>query len=401
MQFSATARAEVLALRASQIRDVANAGLGRADVLPFWFGESDLPTPMFIREAAARAVLEGQTFYTHNLGRADLRQSLSGYLTRLHERPIGVERLAICNSGVNALMLAAQAVVSPGDRVVVVAPVWPNVVEIPRILSAAVETVALEASGGRWRLDLDRLLKALTPDTKALFINSPNNPTGWTLPAEDRAAILQRCRQYGIWLIGDDVYERLYYGPASSAPSFLELVGDEDRVISTNSFSKAWRMTGWRLGWLVAPPSLMSALGVLLEYNTSCPPDFIQTGAVAALDQGEPSVAALRAEMAQARDQVVAGLSSLGGIEAPVPEGAMYSFFRLEGCTDSVATAKQLIETVGLGLAPGSAFGAEGAGWLRWCFAARPEKNAEGLRRLETYLNRRPARGRTKPAAVR
>jgi len=390
MTFPATARPEILALRTSQIREVANAGFGRADVLPFWFGESDLPTPQFIRDVAARAVAEGQTFYTHNLGRGDLRESLSNYLTKLHNRPIGIERLAICNSGVNALMLVAQALISPGDRVVVVAPVWPNVVEIPRILSARVETVALEARGGQWRLDLDKLFAALTPDTRALFINSPNNPTGWTLPAGDRAAILAHCRKHGIWLVGDDVYERLHYGAAESAPSFLELVEAEDRFISANSFSKAWRMTGWRLGWLVVPPALMSALGVLLEYNTSCPPDFIQTAAVAALDQGEASVAALRREMAAARDQVRAGLTGLGGIEAPEPEGGMYCFFRIDGCTDSVATAKDLIETVGLGLAPGSAFGPEGAGWLRWCFAARPEKNAEGLRRLETYLARRP-----------
>jgi aspartate aminotransferase len=392
MKFPATARAEVLALRTSQIREVANAGFGKADVLPFWFGESDLPTPQFIRDAAAKAVIEGQTFYTHNLGRADLRRSLSTYLARLHNRPVGIERLAICNSGVNALMLAAQAIVSPGDRVVVVAPVWPNVVEIPRILSASVETVALEARDGQWRLDLDRLLAALTPDTKALFINSPNNPTGWTLPAGDRGAILDHCRKYGIWLIGDDVYERLHFGQAASAPSFLAVVDDEDRFISVNSFSKAWRMTGWRLGWMVAPSALMSALGVLLEYNTSCPPDFIQTAAVAALDQGEPSVAALRAELMQSRDQVRTGLAQLGGIDAPEPEGGMYCFFRIDGCTSSVSVAKDLIESVGLGLAPGSAFGPEGAGWLRWCFAARPEKNAEGLRRLETYLQQRPAR---------
>jgi len=390
MTFVATARDVVLGLRASQIREVANAGFGRADVLPFWFGESDLPTPLFIREAAARAVLEGQTFYTHNLGRADLRQSLSTYLTRLHGRTVGIERLAICNSGVNALMLATQAVVGPGDRVVVVGPVWPNVVEIPRIVSASVEMVSLEARDGRWRLDLDRLLAALTPGTRALFINSPNNPTGWTLPADDRAAILRRCRKFGIWLIGDDVYERLHYGPEASAPSFLELTEPEDRFVSANSFSKAWRMTGWRLGWLVAPPALMDALGVLLEYNTSCPPDFIQTAAVAALDHGESSIVALRAEMAAARDQVVAGLNQLAGVEAPVPEGGMYCFFRLDGCGESVATAKDLIQTVGLGLAPGSAFGEEGAGWLRWCFAARPEKNAEGLRRLGAYR----ARGR-------
>lgn len=381
-----TARPEVLALRTSEIREVANAGMGREGILPFWVGESDQPTPEFIRRATAEALMEGQTYYTHNLGRLDLREALSAYLQRLHGRPFATEGLAITSSGVNALMLAAQAIVSPGDRVVVTAPVWPNVVEIPRILSARMETVSLDRAQGKWRLDLDKLMAALTPDTKALFLNSPNNPTGWTLPAEDRAAILERCRAYGVWLIADDVYERLIFGPGVAAPSFLELSEPGDRLISTNSFSKAWRMTGWRMGWMVLPPELTAAMGVVVEYNTSCAPDFIQTGALVALRDGEAHIAALRAELTQARDLVLNGLRSLPGVEAPEPEGGMYAFFSLPGRGPSMSLAKTLIDKVGLGLAPGTAFGPEGEGWLRWCFAARPEKNEAGLQRLRTFL---------------
>ncbi|WP_309090764.1 pyridoxal phosphate-dependent aminotransferase [Phenylobacterium sp.] len=384
----ATARPEVVALRSSKIREVANAGFGREGVLPFWFGESDQPTPAFIRDAAAKALGEGRTYYTHNLGTAELRGALADYLQDLHARPFGTERIAVTSSGVSAIMLAAQLVVSPGDRVVVVGPVWPNVPEIPRILSGHVEIVPLEAAQGRWRLDLDRLMEALTPDTRALILNSPNNPTGWTLAAEDRAAILERCRRLGIWLICDDVYERLSFGGGRSAPSFLPLAEPEDRLIGVNSFSKAWRMTGWRLGWMVVPPTLTDRLGVLLEYNTSCAPDFLQTAAATALREGEAHVEALRAELLAARDQVLGGLRALPGIEAPEPDGGMYAFFRLAGCTDSVALAKDMIEKVGLGLAPGAAFGAEGEGWLRWCFAAAPEKNAAGLERLARYLAR-------------
>jgi aspartate/methionine/tyrosine aminotransferase len=239
----AVPRPEVQNLRVSKIREVANAGMGRDDILPFWFGESDQPTPEFIRRAAAEALAEGRTYYTHNLGRSDLRQALSAYLTGLHAAPIGVDRIAVTSAGVSALMLATQLVVSPGDRVVVAGPIWPNVAEIPKILSAQVEVVPLEAAQGRWRLDLDRLLDALTPDTRMLVINSPNNPSGWMLPEEDRAAILARCRAYGIWLVCDDVYERLTFD-RPTAPSFLPLASPEDRVIGTNSFSKAWRMTG-------------------------------------------------------------------------------------------------------------------------------------------------------------
>ena len=384
--FDSIARPEVLALRASQIREIANAGMERADVLPFWVGESDQPTPAFIREATAQALMDGKTFYTHNLGRLDLREALSGYLGRLHGQPVGTERLAITSAGVNALMLVSQALISPGDKVVVTAPIWPNVVEIPRILSARMQTVALERAQGRWRLDLDRLMDALTPDTKALFLNSPNNPTGWTLPAEDRAAILERCRKYGIWLIADDVYERLIFGPGTSAPSFLPLADPGDRLISTNSFSKAWRMTGWRMGWMVLPPTLTDAMAVVVEYNTSCAPDFIQSGAIAALNDGEASIAELRADLRAARDLVLGALRQMPGVEAPEPEGGMYAFFRIEGRSESMALAKDLIHKVGLGLAPGSAFGPEGDGWLRWCFAHRPERNAAGLELLAKYL---------------
>ena len=387
----ATARPEVQALRTSQIREVANLGMARKDVLKFWVGESDQPTPAFIREATARALMAGETFYTHNLGREDLREALSAYLGRLHGQPVAFERLGITSAGVNALMLVSQAVISPGDRVVVTAPAWPNIVEIPRILSARLDTVALDRAQGRWRLDLDKLMTALTPDTKALFLNSPNNPTGWTLPAQDRAAILARCREYGIWLITDDPYERLIFGPPSgvmggSAPSFLPLAGDDERVISTNTFSKAWRMTGWRMGWMVLPKSLTESMGVVIEYNTSCAPDFIQSGAIAALNDGEASIAELRAELAAAKHQVVGALRQMPGVEAPEPEGGMYAFFRIEGVTDSVALAKDLIDKAGVGLAPGSAFGEEGQGWLRWCFANRPATNAAGLERLAAYL---------------
>ena len=385
--FAPIARPEVQALRMSKIREVANAGLGREDILTFWFGESDQPTPDFIRQPAARAMLDGRTYYTHNLGRADVRDSLSAYLTNLHGAPIGTERLAIVSAGVNAIQLAAQAVISPGDRAVVVGPIWPNVPEIPKILSASVEMVPLEPAQGRWRLDLDRLLDALTPDTKLLILNSPNNPTGWMLPEADRAPILERCRRHGIWLICDDVYERLTFD-RPSAPSFLPLATPEDRIIGTNSFSKAWRMTGWRLGWMVVPPALLERLGVLIEYNTSCAPDFVQAGAKAALDHGDAIIAEIRTDLTAARDQVIGALRRMPGVEAPMPDGGFYAFFRLEGCTDSMATCKSLIRDVGLGLAPGSAFGPEGEGWFRWCFAARPDKNAAGLERLSAYLAR-------------
>ncbi|WP_395065975.1 pyridoxal phosphate-dependent aminotransferase [Paraburkholderia silvatlantica] len=380
-------REAVRALRSSQIREVANAGFGVPDVLPFWFGESDRVTPPFIREAAAEALGRGDTFYTHNLGIAPLRESLARYVSELHGAT-AVDNLAVTSAGVNALMLAAQLVVGAGDRVVAVTPLWPNLVEIPKILGATVETVSLGYGERGWTLDLDRLLAALTPATRLLMINSPNNPTGWVMTRDQQRAVLEHCRRLGIWIVADEVYERLYYGDASerTAPSFLDLASREERLICVNSFSKAWLMTGWRLGWMVVPRSLTDDLGKLVEYNTSCAPSFVQQAGIAAVEHGESFTRALVADLRASRDHLAAALAKLPGVDLKVPHGAMYLFFRLAGAQNSFELCKALVRDVGLGLAPGSAFGPQGEGFVRWCYACDPVRLDAGVGRLARYL---------------
>jgi aspartate/methionine/tyrosine aminotransferase len=373
----------------SLIRAVANTAMGRQDVLPFWFGESDQSTPPFIREAAIASLREGETFYSENLGRPYLRQAISTYLTDLHQLPIGTDRIAVTTSGVSALMLASQLLVAPGDRVVTVTPLWPNAVEIPKVMSGRVTCVSLEVQNGRWTLPLEKLLDALTPGTRMLVLNSPNNPTGWTIRRAEQLAILEHCRRRGIWIISDDVYERLVYADGmKTAPSFLTLAAPGDRLIVINSFSKAWSMTGWRLGWMVVPSTLLAELASLLEYNTSCVSEFIQRAGATALEQGEPYVGQLRAQLATTKAKLFAALSSLPRLEVPEADGAMYLFLRVAGEDDSVHLAKRLIEEVGLGLAPGRAFGPEGEGWLRWCYAADTKKIESGIERLVHFLSR-------------
>jgi aspartate/methionine/tyrosine aminotransferase len=361
--------------------------MGEADVLAFWFGEPDEVTPAFIRDAGAASLARGETFYTQNFGIPPLREAIAGYVGGLHGATAEA-CVAVTASGMSALMLAVEALVSPGDRVVVVTPLWPNLVEIPKILSAHVECVPLAFAHGAWTIDLDRLLAALTPDTRLLMINSPNNPTGWTLTRDQQQAILDRCRRNGTWLLADDVYERLYFrdDAARAAPSFLDLAGRDERVVSTNSFSKSWLMTGWRLGWLVAPPALMPDIGKLIEYNTSCSPAFVQHAGVAAITQGEPTVAHVRDRFRRARDFLVAELARLPGIEVAAPAGAMYAFFRVAGLADSLDFCKRLVRDARLGLAPGSAFGPEGEGFVRWCFAADEARLADGVARLSRFL---------------
>jgi aspartate/methionine/tyrosine aminotransferase len=382
------ARQAVRSLVASQIREVANVGMGNADILPFWFGEPDQVTPAYIRDAAVASLDAGETFYTQNFGIPELREAIAAYVSRWH-RSVAAAEIAVTASGMSALMLSVEALIDPGDRVVCVTPLWPNLTEIPKILGADVVRVALSFGAGGWTLDVARLLDALTPGTRAVLINSPNNPTGWTIARAGQEAILEHCRKLGIWIIADDVYERLYYdAPAlrACAPSFLDLSSPGDRIVSTNSFSKAWLMTGWRLGWIVAPGTLLPDLGKLIEYNTSCSPTFVQRAAVVAINQGEATIAHTLERYRAARDFLVGELNAIPGVSAAAPTGAMYVFFRVAGVTDSLEFCKRLVRDVGLGLAPGSAFGPEGEGFVRWCFAAETERLADGVARLRRAL---------------
>jgi aspartate/methionine/tyrosine aminotransferase len=389
-------RTSLDALPASRIREVANAALGRADIVKFWFGEGDLPTPAFIREAAKSALDAGDTFYNHNLGILELREQLAQYVNTLRApaTPLDADRIAVTSAGVNALSLIAQALLDPGDRVAIVTPVWPNVTSIPRILGAEVVRVPLDESAGAWSLDLDRLLAA-AQNARAIVVNSPNNPTGWTMAQSQWDALFAYCRKHGIWLISDDAYERLVYDPATSirtgnrvhAPGVLAQIDRDDRFISANTFSKSWSMTGWRLGWLIAPRGFIANFAKLVEFNTSCAPPFIQRAGIVALRDGDALIEETAARLRRARDLLTQRLSALANVEAAAPGGAMYMFFRVRGRSDdSLAYAKYLATEAGLGLAPGIAFGPEGEGYLRWCFAASESLIEEGVRRLARHI---------------
>jgi len=287
------------------------------------------------------------------------------------------------------LMLACQALVGADDEVVVVTPVWPNLTAQPAIMGARVVRVALQPTAGRWQLDLNRLLQTITSATKLLIVNAPNNPTGWTLSVAEQRAILEHCRKTGTWIVADEVYERLYFeGDALCAPSFLDIATPEDRLIVAHSFSKSFLMTGWRLGWLVAPTDLLPAFGKLLEFNTSCAPVFVQRAGLAALQTADATVPALVQRLKNCRDTLLPLLAQIPKVEVAVPPGGLYAFFRVQGEDDSLALAKRLVVQAGLGLAPGAAFGPEGEGWLRWCFASEdPARLVEGARRLERALH--------------
>jgi aspartate/methionine/tyrosine aminotransferase len=379
-------------LEESKIRDVANAGLGRSDVLAFWFGESDEVTPDFIREAAIESLRQGETFYAHNLGLPELREEVANYASRLHGQ-IASHRIAITSGGVNALMLAVQMLVDAGDEVVAVTPVWPNLTAQPAIMGATLKRVSLTPSGGAWTLDPQKLLDAITPATKLLIVNAPNNPTGWTLSRAEQQAILTHCRKTGTWILADEVYERLYYEPTANgcAPSFLDLAAPDDRLVVAHSFSKSFLMTGWRLGWLVMPPDMTHHMGKLVEFNTSCASVFTQRAGVVAMQRTDEVTPRIVAHLKACRDTLVPLLQKVPGVELQPAKGGMYAFFKLNGFDDSLVTAKRLVAEAGLGLAPGNAFAPEAQGWLRWCFASKDVGRLEqGVERLRNWLSLRP-----------
>ncbi len=389
-----TSRALIDQLPGSKIREVADSGIGRADLLPFWFGESDEVTPEPIRRAATDSIQAGETFYSANLGLPELREAIAAYMSMLH-RPVTADRIAVCSGGVNALMIGLQAVVDSGDEVIAVVPLWPNLTAQASILGGRVKRISLgfDADAG-WMLDVPTLLEQIGPQTRVLLLNAPNNPTGWTLSADQQQQILAHCRLTGTWIVADEVYERVFFGaPAATcagraaAPSFLDLATPDDRLIVVHSFSKSFLMTGWRLGWMVVPPRLASAIGKLIEFNTSCSPVFVQRAGLAALRTGEPMVAEVVDKLRQCRDTLLPLLQATPKVRVAIPQGGMYAFFQVEGETDSLAFAKRLVREAGLGLAPGAAFGDEGEGWLRWCFASRePARLADGVARLRRAI---------------
>lgn len=338
------------------------------DVIALWFGESAWASPALCIEKAVEAMRNDDCYYQPNSGKPELLDAICRYSSKRYNRSFDRRQMTVTASGMQGLALSAQALITPGDRVVTLGPSWPNAAEVFRISGATIHTENLQSFNGRWEIDLERFIDALTPATKAILINSPNNPTGWAMSTEQQLCVLQHCRQLGIWIVADDVYSRLYFN-AEQAPSFLELSEQEDRVISVNSFSKAWSMTGWRLGWLHAPVELQETLAMLTEFNIAGPPGFIQAAGASMLDDSEREIAVLKSRLSDSFAVTKQRLKEINRVEFFEPDGAFYCFFKVDGINDSMQLAKTLLRKARVGLAPGTAFGAQGEGYLRLCYA--------------------------------
>ncbi|MBY5589088.1 pyridoxal phosphate-dependent aminotransferase [Rhizobium leguminosarum] len=373
-----------LAAPESGIVELVNYARGREGLLPLWVGEGDLPTPEFISRAAMDALAAGETFYTWQRGIPELRQALSDYYNRHFEIRLPVEHFYVTGSGMQAIQIAVQALTSPGDELVSLSPSWPNIAAALEIAGARSLSVELQFEGGKWAVDLGRIETAITPKTKGIFINTPSNPTGWTATKQDLGDILALARKHDLWILADEIYARYFAG--GRAPSFLDVMDEGDKIIFVNSFSKNWSMTGWRVGWIVAPPEMGQVLENLIQYSTSGVAQFMQKGAVAALDQGDDFVAANIAKAARSRDILCDALIATNRVETLKPDGAIYAFLKIDGVADSRKAALDIVDKTGVGLAPGTAFGPGGELFLRACFLRDPTQVAVAAERLCNYI---------------
>ena len=385
--FPAAIRPDIAAMEPSRIVQLWELGFQRDDVIPLWVGEGDLPTPAFISDAAHAALKAGRTFYSHKRGIPELVQGLSAYSSGLYGKEIAPERITVASSGMHAIMMILQALLEPGDNIVVIEPSWPNVVSAAKVAKGEVKFVALDPlPEGGFALDTEKLKAACDERTRALFVNSPSNPTGWMMERPQQEEILAFARERRIWIMADEVYARLVYD-RPVAPSFLEIAAPSDPVIQINSFSKTWAMTGWRLGWLVHPPAMGSVFGNLIEFSSSGSQAFLQMGAVAALGPEGERFAGEMVERCRLGGEIVfQALAALPRVKIARPTASFYAFFRVEGMDDSLAFAKRILMESGVGLAPGSAFGEAGEGHLRLCYASSPEKLSAAMERLEPLL---------------
>ncbi len=379
------ARERIERLPKSKIRAIANASLGLEGLIPLWFGESDLPTPEFIKQAGADALMQGCTFYTHNRGIPELRTTLAEYASGLHARPVNEDRITVTASGCVAINLIQQVLTDPGSNTVIVGPLWPNLIETIHIMGGETRIVPLTFGEQAWTLDLDRLFAQVDDKTTAILINSPGNPTGWVMERDGQQAVLDFCRQRGLWFISDEVYNRLVYD-RPVAPSLLDLAEPDDKVLVINSFSKTWAMSGWRLGWVTSPPRLGEVFEKVIEFHYSCPAHFTQQAGVTAVMEGEPFVRDMVQRYRAARDLSVERLRAMPRVRVHSPLGSFYLFFAVDGMTDSVAECRRFVSEARVGLAPGAAFGEAGEGFIRLCFANTLETLHEAFERLAWVL---------------
>ena len=378
-------RPELLGVVESPLVQIATAAEAMPGALKLCYGESDMPTPEFICRAAYDASRAGHTFYTHTAGSPELREAIASKIFELHGVTCRPSEIMSTVGASMAIYLAVRALVGAGDNAVVIAPSYAIFSNAVVMAGGEPRPVPLALDGGRFRLDIDRVRAAIDPATRMVVVNSPSNPTGWQMTGEEQRALYDLAERHDLMILADEVYERLVYdGPL--APSFARVVPNSERLIVVNSFSKTYNMTGWRLGWAQGSERTIRLMYKAAEFMTSNPAAMVQQAGIVALRDGESYVGELRDHYAKRRTQVLNALEAIPGVSVPEPQGAFYVFPRIDGLADSTAFTADLLRQTGLALAPGVAFGADGEGHVRLCFAATEQTLAAALSRLRQFM---------------
>jgi aspartate/methionine/tyrosine aminotransferase len=379
-------RQEFETLEQNGITGVALPRIGDPNVIPLWFGEGDLVTPAFIREAAKQAIDDGLTFYNHPSGRAELLAAIKAYLDRIYDLDLDPDRVVVPGSTMLGIFMAARMCAGAGDHALIVSPNWPNIDRAFQMTGAAFDFVRQRLESDGWTLRLEDVFAAAKPNTRALFINTPCNPTGWVMPASEQRRLLDFCRERGIVILADEVYHRNIFD-SDVAPSFLQIAAPDDPLIVVNGFSKAFAMTGWRLGWMVVPEDLARAVERLTQNLFISPPALSQRAALAAFDCRDELEANV-ARYARNRSIVQQAFPAAGfGALAPC-DGAFYAYADVSGLTDdSEAFCQRMLAECGVAATPGIDFDIErGRAFVRFSYAGSTEEVEGACAALERWL---------------
>ena len=350
-------------------------------------GQPDFPTPRHIVEAGKRALDEGWTTYGPTLGDPELREALAEHLTKTRGIAYSARQICVVPGGKPVLFYAILALVDPGDEVIYPNPGFPIYESMIKFAEGRPVPIPLREER-QFSYDLNVLADRLTDRTRLLILNSPQNPTGGVIPAEDLAEIASLVRGRDIWILSDEIYSRLYYG--APPVSIASLPGMAERTVILDGFSKVYAMTGWRLGYGAGPVAVIEAMDKLMVNSNSCTASFTQRAGLAAIRGPQEEPQRMVAEFRRRRDAFVAGLNSLPGFRCPLPEGAFYAFPNITGTgRSSRQLADELLYEAGVACLSGTAFGAFGEGYLRFSYANSLDNLMEAVERMRHYLAQR------------
>jgi hypothetical protein len=331
---------------------------------------------------------DGCTFYSENAGLPSLREAIAEKYVALHQIDLDpANEIFITASGVQALNVSIRCAIDPGDEAIVLTPNWPNGSAMVTLFGGHPKEIPLAWRDGRYEIDMAALEKALSPRTRLLIYASPSNPLGWIANPAEQQVLLDFCRQNKLWLLADEVYERIYYD-GKVAPSILRLCNREDAVIVVQSLSKTYCMTGWRLGWVVSRRDLVKKASPLNEFIVSHAASMIQRAGESALKQGEQDVLAMVKSLKEKVRFCFEAFQSMNGVSVGKPEGAFYLFPRIDGPEDSFSFALKLLKDTRVAVAPGMAFGNGGEGAVRICCAADMDILEEAMERIDKYITK-------------